>query len=485
MNRSILIVICDFLLLSLLTFSTDLSKIASENAKPAAKLDAAPAPNPADSGKDLAAVMKLALADEQQRRELLATELAQSRQTTSDRDQQLQSARQNLASTQTQLDSAQKNLDSTQARLRDTEQQRTALQQQFASAQSSIEALNQQVRASLSDATLSKERLAALDAELRKRAEDAAALQKQMAQLSLSNQTVLNEKQQLATQLQVAEVEKRHATEQVVAMKEQVKVEREEKAKLVEGVKALATNSTQLAQEIRENRPLSPNAIFDEFTANRVQAHLTAFRSGWFDSNRKRTAGTVLVTDGTNTFALCHVEDTPLSLWIPGTQWESLTGSLARQTAEVKVRALSFHLQDPRLVFMPISDADARQLDARVYRISTTPFKFQDAVLIGASEGYYGECKFEIDPSAPAYVKLDRSMIKGLFGKFNPSRGDLVLSRTGELLGIMVNSTYCLLIHNFDATATFTFGPDVRALKTGDTLAALYSVVQQMPLKLQ
>ena len=31
MNRSILIVICDFLLLSLLTFSTDLSKVAGEN----------------------------------------------------------------------------------------------------------------------------------------------------------------------------------------------------------------------------------------------------------------------------------------------------------------------------------------------------------------------------------------------------------------------------------------------------------------------
>ena len=31
MNRSILIVICDFLLLSLLTFSTDLSKMAGEN----------------------------------------------------------------------------------------------------------------------------------------------------------------------------------------------------------------------------------------------------------------------------------------------------------------------------------------------------------------------------------------------------------------------------------------------------------------------
>jgi hypothetical protein len=53
------------------------------------------------------------------------------------------------------------------------------------------------------------------------------------------------------------------------------------------------------------------------------------------------------------------------------------------------------------------------------------------------------------------------------------------------LLGIMANNTYCLVLHNFDAMATFNFGPDVRAQDTGDTLAALGSVVQQMPAKLQ
>jgi hypothetical protein len=134
---------------------------------------------------------------------------------------------------------------------------------------------------------------------------------------------------------------------------------------------------------------------------------------------------------------------------------------------------------------MPVSAVEAQKLGGKVYRISNTPFKFQDAVLVGAGESYYGECKFEIDLSAPAYLKLDRSVLKGLFGKFNPSRGDLVFGRTGELLGIMANNTYCLLIHNFDATATFNFGQDVRAQNTGSTLAALYSVVQQMPSKLQ
>jgi len=469
MNRTILIVICDFLLLSLLTFSTDLSKVASERAQPAANVDATT--NQLDSGGDLAAVMRLALDDEQKRRELLLSELAKTRETAGEREKQLQSFQEQLQATEQQLQS--------------TEQKRTSLQQEFVAAQSNIDALSQQVRASSTDATISKEKLAAMEAELRKRAEEAAALQQRLAHLAQSNQMVLGEKQQLATRLEVAEVEKRHAAEQVVAVKEQLTVEREEKAKLAEGVKALATNSTQLAQEIRENRPLSPNTIFDEFLANRVRATFNATRSGLFDTNKRKDTGTVLVTDGTNTFALCHVEDTPLTIWIQGTQWDTLTGTLARGTAQIPIRALSFHLQDPRIVFMPVNASEVQKLASKAYRISTTPFKFQDVVLVGAGEGYYGECKFEIDHSAPAYVKLDRSVLKGMFGRFNPSRGDLVFSKTGELLGIMANNTYCLLIHDFDATATFRFGPDVRAQNTSSILSLLYSTVQQLPSKLQ
>ena len=101
-----------------------------------------------------------------------------------------------------------------------------------------------------------------------------------MAALAKSNQMVLNERQQLATQLQVAEVEKKHATEQAARAQELVQTERQEKAKLAEGVKALATKSSDLEKEIRENRPLTPNTIFTDFVSNRVSATFTAMRSG-------------------------------------------------------------------------------------------------------------------------------------------------------------------------------------------------------------
>ena len=82
-------------------------------------------------------------------------------------------------------------------------------------------------------------------------------------------------------------------------------------------------------------------------------------------------------------------------------------------------------------------------------------------------------------------MKLDRSVLKGLFGKFNPSQGDLVFSRTGDLLGIMANNTYCMMIRNFESTATIQFGNDVRAQQTGETLSRLHFFVAQLPAKLQ
>jgi hypothetical protein len=134
---------------------------------------------------------------------------------------------------------------------------------------------------------------------------------------------------------------------------------------------------------------------------------------------------------------------------------------------------------------MPLSPEEAEQLDCRVFRVSPNPFKFQDAVLVGAQEGYYGECRFEIDLSTPDYVKLDRSVLKGLFGKFNPSRGDLVFSKAGDLLGIMANDTYCLVLRKFDATATVRFGDSILGQRTGETLSQLYAQISGFPAKLQ
>jgi len=117
MNRSILIVICDFLLLSLLTFSTDINHMADEDTRPPTKVVVATNAI-ANPGGDLAAVMKLALEEERQSREQL--------------QQQLSTARAAAARQQTQMSQR--------------EQETLLLQQQVAAAQTNIESLNRQLQ---------------------------------------------------------------------------------------------------------------------------------------------------------------------------------------------------------------------------------------------------------------------------------------------------------------------------------------------------
>jgi len=459
MNRSILIVICDFLLLSLLTFSTDINRMADEDTSHStAKVDIV-TNNVVEPGQDLAAVMKLALEEEHKGHAQLQQQLAQ----------------------------AQAAANQQQAQLSQHEHAEQKLQQQIATTQAGIEKLNQQLQTTAAQAQAAQQKLALTETEKQEQVTLTEALRRQLDELNRKNQLALNAQQQLANQLQLSEVEKNAATERAALMQQQVQVERAEKAQLAEGFKALATNSSALTQEIRENRALAPNTIFSDFVTNRVQAGILAAKTGFLhiDNSKRTQTKTILVTDGTNTFAICHVDDTPLAFWDPGTDWDGLTGTLAGNAARVAIRAMSFQQQDPRVVMMPVSAAEAQQLGSKVYRLSADPYKFQDAVLVGANEGYYGECNFEMDVNTPQYLKLDRSLLRGLFGKFNPSRGDLVFSRTGDLLGVMVNGTFCLVLQNFTPAATLAFAPDVRKQHTGATLARLYDYVFQLPLRLQ
>jgi len=287
--------------------------------------------------------------------------------------------------------------------------------------------------------------------------------------------------------VRVEREEKSRLTAHADKLADGVKVLASKSGDLAEGVKTLTAKSTELSQEIRENRPLAPNTIFNEFVTNRVHARMHASRSGIFgiDSSKHRECDLVLLSDGTNTFAVGHVEDTPLSFWSPGANWESLTGTLTRSGTVLTIPSVIFARVDPRVVLIPLTPNQARDLGCKIYRTTPDPFKFQEAVIVGARESYYGECKFQIDLSTPGYVQMDRNSLTGLFGKFNPSTGDLVFSKTGELLGVMANSTYCMVIRDFSAAATFKFGLGTPDQHTGYTLAQFYAFLAQLPFKLR
>jgi hypothetical protein len=287
--------------------------------------------------------------------------------------------------------------------------------------------------------------------------------------------------------LQMSEASNRMAIGQMSQLQDEVNAQRQENAKLAEGVTALATKSSDLAKEIRDNRALAPNEIFDDIVTNRFLASFYGLKSGAFggQSSKYKQAQTILVTDGTNTFAVCHIQDTPLTLWTPGAQWDELSGTLAHGPGVLQIQSISFDATDPRIIMIPVSEVAVRACGGKVFHIAPDPYKFQDAVVVGTQADYYGQSNFQIDLTAPQYLKMDHNSLKGLFGKFNPSSGDLVFSKTGTLLGVMANNNYCVLIRGFTPSATFRFGPDGRNQPTAQTLSALYALVSEMPFKLQ
>ncbi len=101
-----------------------------------------------------------------------------------------------------------------------------------------------------------------------------------------------------------------------------------------------------------------------------------------------------------------------MNLWEP-MQWNELTATVARGPAAFPIDSLSVYLYDPRIARMPVAPDAARQMGCKVYHLAQDPFKFQDAVVVGARDGYYGQCQFQIDLSTPQYLKMDHNSLKG------------------------------------------------------------------------
>lgn len=464
MNKTLLLIMCDFLLLNLLALTR------WEKAEP----PSAPQPpvpamqegrNPASKDQDLVDVMKLSLEDERAQREQLSQQLQQTQST-------LQSREQNLA----QLQSERTQLSSTL-----TETQRQA------------QDLAQKVDAASRDAAVSRERLAQMQRDLEQRQAEADRQKQQLSQLEKAHAEAQQKIESLNVAVQVSEQEKQMLRETATTLKGQVEAERQERMKvqetttqLAQGVGHIAEQSTALTKEIRDNRPINANTLFSEFLANRVQTTFYANRAGLLGQvNRTKETRTVFVTDGKQTYALLHVDDTPFAIREAGPDWERVSVTFTKGGFQGNAPAINFLAADPRIVVVPVDAQQVSAIGAKVYELAADPFKFPDVVLISNGGAGYGEVSFRLDPTLPRYVQVDNRLMKRLFGTFAPSRGDLVLSKTGELLGIMANNDYCMILNDFTPVKSIKTGDAVKEQHTGAIFENILARLQRLPLKLQ
>jgi hypothetical protein len=477
MNKTLLLILCDFLLLNLLALTRwEKAEPPTPKQPPVPELAA----NAVTKDQDIVEAMRQSLADEKSVRDELAQKLTSVDATLAAREQslsQIQAERARLA------------------------EERNAVASSLTETQRAAAELSKKFSAATQEATLTREQLAALQRELAEKQAEAERQRKALAAQEKQLADAQKEKQMLTMAVVVAEQEKKNLKETAEGLKGQVEVERSERLKVQEANAQLAKASTQLAKgfdqltersgqltkEIRDYRPVNPNVLFNEFSANRVTASFAATRRGIFgQSNRAKETNTVLVTDGKQTYAVMHIADTVFTLGEVGIDWESLKVELSKGgSTRNEASAVQFLAQDPRIVLLPVDAAQATALGAKVFPIATDPFKFTDAVLIDGDGRGYGEVGFKLDPSEPGFVRVDNRFFKRMFGDFAPKRGDLVFAKTGELLGIMVNNDYCAVLKNFAAAKTIKAGPDIRNQSTGALFNDIIARVRSMPVKLQ
>jgi len=454
MNKTLLLIICDFLLLNLLALTR------WEKAEPTAMVQtpATPAPaNAATKEQDLVETMRLSLEDERATRTQLAEQLA--------------TREQNLARLETE---------------------RTQLASTLDQAQQQAAELDRRLTATAQDASATKERLAQAQRELEAKQAEVARQQEQLGSLEKAHTAAREKIEGLTVAVKVAEKEKQILRETADTYKQQIVAERQERQKaqettvqLAQGMGQLAEKSGELTREIRESRPINANVLFNDFLANRVQVKIAAERDAMIGSgHRDSTAQTVLVTDGRQTYALLHIDDTPFGYQELSSNWLRIVAELNRGAQRNPATTLHFLSLDPRILVVPLEPAQVALLGARVYQLALEPFKFPDAMLVNQGGKGYGEVPFKLDPQQPAFVRMDNRFFKKLLGDFTPSRGDLVFSKTGELLGIMVSSSYCALLDNFLPARSIKLG-DTSKQETGKILSEMAARYRSLPFRMQ
>lgn len=470
MNKTLLLIICDFLLLNLLALTRwEDAKPPQPKQPPVPELAA----NAVTKDQDLVEMMRVSLADEQASRDELA---------------------QRLAATDASLAAREQSLAQVQAERAKLHEERNAVAASLSETQRAAADLNQKFTAASQEASMTKEQLAQLQRELAEKQAESERQAKALAEREKQLSDARRQVDGLTLAVVVGEQEKKTLREQADSLKGQVEVERTERLKvqeanqqLAQGVGQLAEKSGELTRELRDNRPLNANVLFNEFKLNQVTASFAAARRGFLgQSNREKSANTVLVSDGRQVFALLHVSDTVFSYTENGIDWESLKVDLSRAGAgRVAAPGIQFLVQDPRIVVLPLTPQQAAGLNAKIYSLAGDPFKFPEAVLIDGGGRGYGEVGFKLDPAEPDFVRVDNRLFKRLFGDFAPKRGDLVFAKTGELLGIMVNGDYCALLKNFTAAKTIRTGSEIREQRTALILDDLIGRLRGMPVKLQ
>lgn len=466
MNRSLLLIVCDFLLLSLLAladFERSGEPIATERTVPIELDDPS---EDRDEESAIASLLSAALSAEQSEQLELEQELQKAQE-------QISSAERNLSVLEDELRQREEDLSQTRAEAERVSRER----EELAAEKERLAAEKEEIERTASEVASEKERLLgekdALEAktaeltdrverlsgraeasqeELNRKAEELARAEAELAERAREieeaearQRETEQERQQLAGEVEVVRREKEMLTSSLRTAQETIEVEREEKAalrkqaeSLSENVTRLADASTEISEEVRSLRPLTGNEIFMKAEQNRVRFTFEGTRSGIFsDTSFTEEIPAVITRIDGKAFLWLHVGQTPFADPERRKFIQSLNLFIEANGARFRVPRMGSLRAEPSLLFVPLTPSILERLAVDVFAAAKDPFRFEDLVVVDLPESRFGESGFRIQPDRAGFLEVDNKAFSALFGEFSPSPGDIAFTRAGEFLGIV------------------------------------------------
>lgn len=446
MNKTLLLIICDFLLISILALVKFEPEVEDDTQKQQENLQE-------DAEREMVELLELSL-DNEARRRKEAESIARAKESELETTQEsLQETRQSLE----RIDTTRESLAREKATLEESLQERRA----------ALEEANQKSSELVSNLTERERRLARMQEELQKAQETMEEKERSLQESQQKIEELAQRQQELQTNLKIEETEKKILRENLTAAKtevDQARVEaekaRERAEKLATGVSDLAASSTELTRKIEEGREISMNEIFDHFRS--AQSRLAfRYRQQIFLGYNDRSLivnGVVLNIDG-NYYAAFATPGTPFE---PKTlpRVNDLQGAFQFGDRQFRINQITYLSEDRNLAGVRIPESLWEENEIGSFALESNPTRFSNAVLIDNENNYYSEFPIKLAPESNRRLRMEDKLSNRLFGEFSPSQGDYLFSKSGHFMGVMINNSEALLFEDLTPGESISLGDE-------------------------
>jgi hypothetical protein len=511
MNRSLLLVVCDFLLLSILALARfDVPKdavIAQDGQKVVSKEVVeriSDGENYDDVVAELEATNETLLEnlssdknDLVEQKLKLEAEIAQRQKELEQKELEIASKDAVIEGNEEALDLAKKEAQQLEAQRQEIERKREELLQSNAASKKELELLAK----NLEQAKKKSEELAEMKSKKEKEAE--------AARLELAASVERAKAQELAaSEAKALLIEEKKRSDELLASAAKIdqKIDTLNKGldgvgqdlkSVGEGLAGVGEKISTVSQDVQESvevqkenfrklnerQTRSVNEIFTRYEENKVNLELTfSHKFGITQSVRedKFSVDTILMVDGNFVYALVHAKDSPFRVEFNPRRLVSVTGMISgdRLSKPLEVKEIAF-MDDPRILIVPLyaNPQELTKSGLELFQAPQNPFLFDDAVVVDVKDSRFGQTKCLRDEKDGRYIEVDEKHFAFLTGAFNPGKGDLVFSQKAELLGVMVNGDYAFHVKNLgsriEGGSRTLLGSSFQAEKTNTLLREL------------